>query len=420
MRTRAIVACSIGNFFELFDFVMYGFLAAIIGRLFFPTSSPTTSLLSSFATYGVGFLMRPVGAIVIGAYGDRRGRKAALVSTISIMALATLGVGLLPTYDQVGLIAPILLLVCRLGQGFSTGGEWGGSAAFMVEYAPNGKRGLVGSWQQASATAGVLAGSLTAAILSSLVTAENMSAWGWRIPFIIGAIAGPVGFYLRSRIGETPEFERVVAAKRVERNPLLVTVKEHRRNLLVAFFICITATVPFYMSFIFMPNFAQQRLGIGYSAALYSTSIASIAATILMPFMGALSDRIGRRPMILGSTLGTLFTCYPLFLFLTTRPGFTSLVVAQVVAVFFVAMFSGPLPAILCEMFPTRVRFTAMSISYGIAVMIFGGFSPFVATYLVNLTGNPISPTYYVMSAAFVSAATAIFFYRETAHRPLQ
>ena len=420
MLTRAIVACSIGNFFELFDFVLYGFLAAIIGKVFFPAMDPMVSLLSSFATYGVGFLMRPVGAVVIGIYGDRYGRKAALVLTIGIMAAATLGVGLLPTYDQVGRLAPFLLLLCRLGQGFSTGGEWGGAAAFMVEYAPKGKRGLVGSWQQSSATAGVLAGSLTAAILSSLLDSESMTSWGWRVPFIIGALAGPMGFYLRSRIAETPVFEEAITAKDVARDRFFATLREHSPNLLVAFGIAICATVPFYMTFIFMPNFATQRLAIDYSVALFATSICSVVAAVLMPILAAVSDRIGRKPLILGSTVGTLLTSYPAFAYLTAHPSFASLLIAQTVAVIFVAMFSGPLPAILCEMFPTKIRVTALSISYGFAVMIFGGFAPFVATYLINVTGNPISPTYYVMSAALVSALVAIFFYKETAHGDLR
>jgi|SRR5665213_4152715 len=419
-RNRAIVACSIGNFFELFDFVLYGFLAAIIGKLFFPAHDPMTSLLSSLAIYGVGFLMRPVGAVVIGAYGDRHGRKAALVLTIGIMAVSTLGVGLLPTYDTIGRFAPLLLLLCRLGQGFSTGGEWGGSAAFMVEYAPPHKRGLIGSWQQSSATAGVLAGSLTAAVLSTVLDAETMLSWGWRVPFFIGAISGPVGFYLRIKIDETPVFEEVVATKGVERHPLSAALTEHWRNLLIAFGIAITATVPFYMTFIFMPNFATQRLSLSYSTALFATSICSVLATVLMPVMGTISDRIGRKPMVLGSTIGALLTSYPLFVYITNHPGFQSLVIAQCISVVFISMFSGPLPSILCEMFPTKVRYTALSISYGFAVMIFGGFAPFVATYLINLTGNPISPTYYVTSAALVSTLVAIFFYKETAHKELR
>jgi MHS family proline/betaine transporter-like MFS transporter len=419
MRTRAVLAASVGNFLEFFDFVIYGFLAAIIGRLFFPAANPVTSLLSSFATYGVGFLMRPVGSVAIGAYADRYGRKAALILTITMMAIATLVTGLIPTYDQIGLLAPIILVICRLLQGFSLGGEWGGAAAFMVEYAPTDRRGWVGSWQQSSTTVGVLAGSLTVALLSYAMSPDTLNAWGWRLPFIIGAIVGPVGFYLRAKINETPLYERVVTTSTVERHPVSTTLKRDRRNLIVAFGISINAAVPFYISFIFMPSFATQRLGIASSTALFSTSIASLVAIILMPITGALSDRIGRKPLILGSTLGALVTSYPLFLLLTSQPSFTTLVIAQTIAIIFVAMFSGPLPAILCEMFPTNVRVTSLSISYALAVTIFGGFAPFIGTFLVNITGNPISPTYYVMSAAFISTVTALFFYKETAHSPL-
>ena len=419
MFTRAVLACSVGNFFEQFDFVLYGYFAAIIGRLYFPAMDPMSSLLSSFATYGVGFLMRPVGAIVIGSYGDRYGRKKALVLTIAIMAVATLGVGLLPTYDQIGRWAAVLLLLCRLGQGFSTGGEWGGAAAFMVEYAPNGKRGRIGSWAQFAATTGVLMGSLTAAILSYLLDADSMSSWGWRIPFFIGAFSGPIGYYLRSKIAETPVFERVVATENIERHPMLAALTEHRRNLFVAFGIALTATVPFYTTFIFMPSFATQRVGLGYSEALFATSIASVIAAVLMPLTGRLSDRIGRKPLILGATIGALITPYPLFLLIVTHPSFASLLFAQTVAVVFIAMFSGPLPALLCEFFPANVRLTALSTSYGFAVMV-GGFAPFIATFLINQTGDPISPAYFFMASALISTVVAIFFFKETAHEELR
>jgi MFS transporter, MHS family, proline/betaine transporter len=415
MRTRAVAAASIGNFLEFFDFVIYGFLAGVIGRLFFPAADPVTSLLSSFATYGVGFLMRPVGSIAIGAYADRYGRKAALILTITMMALATLVTGLIPTYDQIGLLAPIILVICRLLQGFSLGGEWGGAAAFMVEYAPKGRRGWVGSWQQSSTTVGVLVGSLTIALLNYTMSADTLNAWGWRLPFIIGAIVGPVGFYLRASINETPMYEQVVTTSTVERHPISTTLRKDLRNLLVAFGISINAAVPFYIYFVFMPSFATQRLGIASATALFSTSIVSFVAIVLMPITGALSDRVGRKPLILGSTIGALVTSYPLFLLITSHPSFGTLVTAQVIGIVFVSMFSGPLPAILCEMFPTNVRVTSLSIGYTLAVTIFGGFAPFIGTFLVNVTGNPISPTYYVMSAAIVSTIVAAFFYRETA-----
>src|ERR1700759_4309230 len=209
-RRRAILSCAVGNFVELFDFVIFGLFAAQFGANFFPAGDPIVSLLSAFATYGVGFVMRPVGAIVIGAYGDRHGRKAALIVTVGVMAGATALTGLLPSYAAIGIWAPILLVLCRLGQGFSTGGEWGGAAAFLVEYAPPGRRGYIGSMQQFSVGLALIMGTLSAYLLNAFLDKEAMLAWGWRVPFIPGFLLAPIGFYLRSRVAESPAFNRVV------------------------------------------------------------------------------------------------------------------------------------------------------------------------------------------------------------------
>src|SRR5215469_5304109 len=219
-RTRAVLAAAVGQFFELYDFSIYGFLAVEIGRAFFPSSDPLTSLLGAFATYGVGFLLRPIGAIVIGAYGDRKGRKAALVLTVTLMAAATGLVALVPPYSQIGIWAPIALVLLRLCQGFSTGGEWGGAAAFLVEHAPTGRRGIVGSLQQAATAIGAMCATFSAAILTTTLSSESFFAWGWRIPFLIGFVLGPVGYYLRTRVAETPAFQRAVATDSIKRMPL--------------------------------------------------------------------------------------------------------------------------------------------------------------------------------------------------------
>jgi len=218
-RRRAILSCAVGNFFELFDFTIYGYFAVAITRAFYPSGS----MYGTYAAFGAAFLMRPVGAIVIGAYGDRMGRRAALVVTIGIMAAATGAVGLIPTYNSIGYWAPVLLVLCRLLQGFSTGGEWGGAAAFLVEYSPPGKRGLTGSWQQFSTQIGALTGSLSAALLASSLSNDAFYAWGWRIPFLCGFLLGPIGYYLRKKVSETPVFERAVENRSVERAPLRVS-----------------------------------------------------------------------------------------------------------------------------------------------------------------------------------------------------
>ena len=260
MRRRAIISCALGNFVELYDFLIFGLFAAQIGANFFPASNPTTPLLSAFATYGVGFLMRPVGAIVIGAYGDRRGRKAALVLTVGLMAGATALTGLIPSYASIGIAGPILLILCRLVQGFSTGGEWGGAAAFLVEYAPPGKRGLVGSWHQFAVGLALTSGLLTAALLTSLLDKETMISWGWRLPFILGFVLAPVGLYVRSRVSESPAFERTKKQQGVARNPFKDALTTQRLPVLAAFGLAAVGTVGNYTFNIYMPTYATKQL----------------------------------------------------------------------------------------------------------------------------------------------------------------
>jgi MFS transporter, MHS family, proline/betaine transporter len=403
VRRRAVLSCMVGNLFELFDFGVYGYFAAAIGRAIFPAADPLTSILSSFATYGVGFIMRPVGAMVLGSYGDRHGRKAALVLTVTLMATATGLTGLVPSYASIGIFAPILLVMFRLLQGFSTGGEWGGAATFIIEYAPPGRRGFFGSLQQVSTGVAQLSAISTAFALNSILDQPALDGWGWRVPFLVGFLLAPVGYYLRSRVSETPEFERTAAAKRVAASPLRDALTIHRMAVLTCFGLTIIWTVATFVFLTFMPTFAVQTLKIAPSTALGSTTIAALINVTCLPFAGMLSDRIGRKPMMMASALGFLVLAYPLFFLVTSRPGFATLLLAQAVAAFLYSMFNGVASAALCELFPTSVRYTALSVGYNGAVMIFGGFAPFIATFLIRLTGDPIAPTYYVMACALVS-----------------
>ncbi len=419
LRRRALLSCVVGNFFELFDFAIYGFFAASIGRAFFPTTDPVTSLLGSFATYGVGFIMRPVGAVVIGAYGDRHGRKAALVLTVTMMAIATALTGLIPSYGAIGQLAPVLLVLCRLIQGFSTGGEWGGAASFLVEYAPDGRRGVFGSWQQFSVGLGLLAGSGSAYALTTAMDPASLQQWGWRVPFLLGFLLAPIGYYLRSRVGETPAFERTVARREIVASPLRLALTVHRGKVLTGLGLTVIWTVASYLFLTFMPSYVAQTLHMPARIALASNTIAILILTVLTPPMGALSDRIGRRKMLLTSAIGYLLLSYPLFLLVTERRDFLGLVTAQAVAAALLAIFSGPGPALLCELFPTSVRYTSLSLGYNVAVAVFGGFAPFIAIALVQWTGNPIAPTFYVMSAALVSTLV-ILRVTDRTHMPLQ
>jgi len=408
VRRRAIISCSVGNFVELFDFMIYGFFASQIGANFFPAANPYTQLLSAFATYGVGFFMRPVGAIFIGTYGDRKGRKTALVLTVGLMATATALTGLLPSHATIGIAAPILLILCRLVQGFSTGGEWGGSAAFLVEYSPPGKRGLVGSVQQFSVGLALIAATLLAAGLNSALDKQQMIDWGWRIPFLLGFVLAPVGLYLRSRVAESPAFNRTVERKDVAKTPLLEAIQLHRIPILAAFGLSIVGTVGNYTFNIFLPTFATKELHIAPSTAYYAGAIAAVVLTVLTPVMGALSDRVGRKPVLVASAAGYVVLGYPLFLFMVGMPTGLGLTLAQSVSAVLLAMYAGPLCAVLSELFPTKVRFTALSVGYGLAVTIFGGCAPFVATYLISETGNKVSPAFFVIFSALISLVTLL------------
>ena len=408
LRRRAIVSCAVGNFVELFDFVIYGLFATQIGANFFPSDDPLASLLSSFATFGVGFFMRPVGAIVIGALGDLKGRKVALVLTVGLMATATAVTGLIPPYASIGIAAPILLVLCRLVQGFSTGGEWGGAAAFLVEYAPPGKRGFIGSMQQFSVGLGLIMGTLSAYLLNAHLDKEAMLAWGWRVPFILGFLLAPIGFYLRSRVAESPAFDRVVAQNKTASAPVRDSLTLYLRPVAAAFGLSIVGTIGNYVFNIFLPSFASGQLGIAASTAYLSTTLAAVILTALTPVMGALSDKLGRKPILLASALGYVVLSYPLFVLLTSMRSSEGLMLTQAISAVLLAMYAGPLCAVLSELFPTKVRFTALSIGYSLAVALFGGLAPYISTFLIKETGSQVSPAAYIVVGALISAATLI------------
>ena len=406
---RAIAACAVGQVFELYDFAIYGFLAAAIGRNFFPSNNPMTSLLNTFAIFGVGFLARPLGALVIGHFGDRHGRKRALVLTIGIMAAATGCTGLIPGFATLGLWAPVLLLVCRLLQGFSTGGEWGGSVAFLVEYAPPEKRGLYSSIQQCATAVGVLSASLAAGLAHSVFSDADFYAWGWRLPFLLGFILGPIGYYLRTMVAETPVFAQQEQKGAVPRAPVAVALTTHFGQVAAAFGINIVGVAVNYVLLVFMTTFAAQQLHIDLGLALYSTTLANIIYGTITPFVGAASDRIGRKPFYYTCCIAAVLFAYPAFVLLTSVGTIWGLVLVQAIAGVILALATGVLPAILAEMFPTSVRYSAISIGYGFAATIFGGFAPFIATFLVSVTGHATAPSAFLIFAGVASGIALLF-----------
>jgi len=394
---KALWAAAIGNLLEWYDFGVYAYLASLIATKFFPGSDPTASLLAAFAAYGVGFLARPLGGVVIGRLGDTKGRKTALVLTIFLMAFGTVGLGLLPSYDTIGIWAPTLLVCLRIVQGLAAGGEWGTSTAFMIEWSPPGRRGFFGSFQQVSTAGGSLLGSGVAAILTSSLSAQAMLDWGWRLPFLLGSMLLVVGAYLRQNVGETPAYEARKAAAPEQ------TASGAPLGAL-AFGFTIFWTVAYYTLLAWMPSFTQRFAGLTPSQALWSNTIGLIAMVIAVPFWGALSDKVGRRPLLMASALSIGLLSFPLFSLMTNGTGLALVLPVQILFGVLLALYSGAGPAAISEIFPTHLRSTWMSTGYSLAVAIFGGFAPFIATWLIQATGSPVSPTYlYLLPAAVIS-----------------
>ncbi len=440
---KAVAAAVVGNVLEWYDFAVYSFLAGIIGKTFFPSGDPTAELLASFAVFGVGFLARPLGGIVIGRLGDVRGRKSALLVTIFLMAAGTVLMGVAPSYASAGVAGPAIILVARLMQGFSAGGEWGGSTAFIVEWAPEGKRGWYGSFQQMSVGAGLLLGSGTAAALSSALSVEAMEAWGWRVPFLLGGVLGPVGLWMRRELEETPAYVRAAAemstaptgraeAASVARmgadapaapasdpgataSPATSPIALAGR----AFGFTVLWTVSYYIFLNYMPSFTERYAELSRAQSLWSNTVGLVVLVAAIPFWGRVSDRVGRRPLLLACCMAFLLLPWPVAAFLASGPPFTAIIAIQVLMAVVIALFSGTGPAAIAEIFPTRSRSTWMTTGYALAVAIFGGFAPYIATWLIRETGSPVAWVYYVMAAAVVSGVV-IYRLEETAFRALR
>jgi len=413
-RRKALAAAVFGNVLEWYDFAVYGFFAAIIAKTFFSSTDEVTGLLAAFATFGVGFLARPVGAIVIGRIGDIQGRKFALLLTMYLMAGSTMLIGLIPSYATIGVAATVAIVMARIVQGFSAGGEWGGATAFIVEWAHPSKRGFFGSFQQCSVAAGLLLGSATAAAFSTMLSPADLESWGWRIPFILGGVLGPVGLYMRRSIDETPAFKEAKSSQETERDegsPQKLAAK--------AFGFAIIWNVIYYIFLSYMPTFSTTYLGLTRTEALWSNSIGLLTLVVSIPLMGKLSDRVGRKPLLIGCCILFAVFSYPAFTYMLNNASFGLVVGMQIIFALAIALFAGPGPAAIAEMFSTRGRSTWMSIGYSLATATFGGFAPFIATWLIKTTGNAASPTYFVIGCALCSGLV-IATLKETAHQKLQ
>ena len=403
-----IVAAVIGNALEWYDFIVFGFFTVVIARLFFPSDNQYASLLLTTATFGVGFFMRPVGGVLLGIYADRRGRKAALLMVITLMTIAIAMIAFAPTYAAIGVAAPLIMVLARLLQGFSAGGEFASATAFLTESAPATRRGLYGSWQMVGQGLAVLLGAILGTLLTRSLTPETLDSWGWRIPFLFGLIIGPVGLYIRRKLDETSAFlqsNRSLAGQQGAGSVLMSHVKE----MLACLGMVVSGTISFYVILIYIPTFARTQLHLPLDQAFLAQSIGLACEVVLIPICGLLSDFVGRKPVMITALVLDLLVTYPLFSWVSASPSFGALLTMQIILCSLFGVFNGPISTALAEQFPTRVRSTALAIAYNVAVMLFGGFAQFFVTWLIQATGTPIAPAYYLMFGAAVGLLAAFF-----------
>ncbi|GAA2199472.1 MFS transporter [Sinomonas flava] len=383
---KAIIAGGIGNAVEWVDWAVYTTFSSVFAHHFFPSGDPVAALLATLAIFAVGFVMRPVGAAIMGAYADRKGRKKGLVLTIGMMAGATAVIGIAPTYEAVGILSPLILVAARIVQGFAAGGEFGSSSAFLVEYAAPRRRAFAGSWQQVSVGAGVLLASGMGAIVTSSLPKEALDGWGWRAAFIAAALLGLVGLWLRSSVAETNSF--IKAEARVEesgqrrRNPVFAMFVQHPKATLRVFGITIAGTLLYYMWVSYMPTYAAVATGIPLSQALLANFIAVALFLVLLPFAGLLSDKIGRKPTLTAFAAGFLLFSWPAFTLLNGN--FWMLLFIEVVGIILLLGYSGNCAVIMAEQFPAEVRATGIGLPYALAVAIFGGTAPYITTWMTT------------------------------------
>lgn len=407
---KAIAAASIGNALEWYDFSVYAFFAVYIAQNFFNPSDSGAQLFEAFLAFGVGFIIRPLGALVIGAYGDRAGRKAALTLTIMTMAVGTAIIAFAPPYTAIGIGAPLLILCGRVLQGFSAGGEVGGAAAFLIEHAPENQKGRYASWLQASMGISNILAALVATAVTLTLSREQIGDWGWRIPFILGLSIAPIGLWMRKTLDETPLFVEEQARrqreKRQEEQPLRDLFRNHHRAVLLGTGLSILWAVSVYSLIIFMPIYVQRVMHFEGHQAFLAALIGNCFMVVCCVAAGAFSDRIGTRKILTLGAVLLLVASYPLLLLLDAYHTTAMLILVQSAFCILVSLFVGVAPAALSALFPTEVRASGMSVSYNLAVTVFGGFAPAILTWLTENTGTRYAPAFYVMIASLLALIT--------------
>jgi MFS transporter, MHS family, citrate/tricarballylate:H+ symporter len=395
---RSIVRVASGNFLEMYDFMVFGYYAAAIGHAFFPSGNPFLSLMLSLMTFGAGFLMRPLGAIVLGAYTDQHGRRAGLLLTLSLMSIGIVSIACTPGYATLGLLAPLLVLIGRLLQGFSAGMELGGVSVYLAEIAPPGRKGFYVSWQSGSQQVAVLFAALVGVILNSTLPPETMTRWGWRIPLLLGCAIIPFLFVLRRSLQETQEF--AARKHRPGTAEILRSLRANWQIVVIGSALVVMTTVSFYMITAYTPTFGSSVLHLSTTDSLVVTLCVAVSNLFWLPVMGSLSDRIGRRPLLLACTIAMLVSAYPAMLWLVHDPSFARLLEVELWLSLLYASYNGAMVVFLTELMPVEVRTSGFALAYSLATAIFGGFTPAICTYLIHATGNQAVPGLWLAAAA--------------------
>jgi MFS family permease len=403
----AVVRVSSGNFLEMYDFMVFGYYAAAIGKAFFPSGNPFVSLTLSLMTFGAGFLMRPIGAIVLGAYADKHGRRAGLILSLSLMSIGILSIACVPGYTTVGLLAPLLVLTGRLLQGFSAGMELGGVSVYLSEIATPGHKGFYVSWQSASQQVAVMFAALLGMVLNSILSVQKMALWGWRIPLLVGCIIIPFLFRLRRSLEESDEF---VARKRhPSSSEIFRSLVSNARLVAIGTMLFTMTTVSFYMITAYTPTFGSAVLHLATLDTLIVTFCVGASNLVWLPVMGSLSDRIGRLPLLVGCTVLMLLTAYPAMLWLVSGPSFSKLLAVELWLSFVYASYNGALIVFMTEIIPIDVRTLGFSLAYSLATAVFGGFTPAINTYLIHISGNRAVPGLWLSFAAACGLGATFF-----------
>lgn len=402
----AVVRVSSGNFLEMYDFMVFGYYASAIGKAFFPSGNPFVSLMLSLMTFGVGFLMRPIGAIVLGAYADKHGRRKGLILTLGLMSIGILSIACVPGYAKIGLFAPLLVLIGRLLQGFSAGMELGGVSVYLSEIATEGHKGFYVSWQSASQQVAVMFAALLGLLLNAFLSVEKMTQWGWRVPLLIGCSIIPLLLVLRRSLEESDEF-----SERKQHPTLSEIVRSLASNaqlVIIGMMMFTMTTVSFYMITAYTPTFGSSVLHLSSTDSLLVTFWVGVSNLFWLPVMGAVSDRIGRYPLLIGCTVLMVVTAYPAMLWLVGGPSFAKLLIVELWLSFVYASYNGAMIVYMTEIIPIEIRTLGFSLAYSLATAIFGGFTPAISTYLIHVTGNRAIPGVWLSIAAAVGLGATL------------